>query len=120
MAAERPAMTQFKKSIAAHVQDIPEKGFKATLFRSERVLVGVNALREGGVQASHRHVGQDKFYVVQKGVGRFTVGDETTEGRVGDVVWAPADVPHGVENVGREPLVLLIAITPAPPEKTAI
>ena len=117
MGPRERAMTSHKKSILSHVGEIPEKGLKATLFRSERVMVGVNALNPGGVQASHRHAGQDKFYLVQEGRGRFEVGEESFEGGPGDVVWAPADVPHGVVNIGATRLVLLIGIAPEPPEK---
>ncbi len=110
-------MSDMKKKIADHVGSRPEKGFKATLFESSRILLGVNCLDAGQAQSVHSHSGQDKFYLVHEGSGRFTVGEESFVGTPGDVVFAPADVPHGVVNTGGARLVLLIGIAPAPPAK---
>jgi quercetin dioxygenase-like cupin family protein len=87
---------------------------KATLFRSEQLLLGLNALGPGAEQAVHTHQGQDKFYHVLEGRGRFTVGEEVRDAGPGQVVWAPAGVPHGVRNDGAERLILLVGIAPAP------
>jgi quercetin dioxygenase-like cupin family protein len=87
---------------------------KSTLFKSEHLLLGLNEIGPGAEQAVHAHEGQDKFYHVLEGRGRFTVGDEVREGGPGQVVWAPAGVLHGVRNDGAERLVLLVGIAPAP------
>ena len=50
--------------------------FKATLFRSGRLLLGLNCLEPGQAQAVHDHADQDKFYLVLEGEGAFTVGAE--------------------------------------------
>lgn len=91
-----------------------EKFYKSTLFHSEQLLLGLNCLLPGQEQHVHTHTGQDKFYFVVEGHGAFSVGDELREAGEGMVVWAPADVPHGVTNTGEELLVLLIGIAPAP------
>ncbi len=95
----------------------PDKHFKSTLFESERLLLGVNCLDPGQAQAAHTHGGADKFYLVLEGEGQFTVGDETRTAGAGMVVWAPAEMPHGVENAGAARLVLLVGIAPAPSKK---
>ena len=100
------------KSITDHVGTRDEKPFKSTLFSSKNILLGTNCLQPGQQQAVHTHSGQDKFYAVQSGRGLFTIGDEQLAGKAGDVIWAAADVPHGVTNDGEELLVLLIGITP--------
>jgi quercetin dioxygenase-like cupin family protein len=87
---------------------------KATLFKSPRLLLGLNGLAPGAEQSAHTHEGQDKFYHVLEGRGRFTVGDVVHEAGPGQVVWAPSGVVHGVKNVGSERLVLLVGIAPAP------
>lgn len=92
----------------------PEKFFKSTLFQSERLMLGLNCLEAGQEQHVHTHAGQDKFYFVVEGSGTFTVGDAQHTLGEGLVVWAPADVPHGVVNTGERRLVLLIGIAPAP------
>ena len=107
-------MSTMKKRIADHVGSRQDKGFKATLFQSPRLLLGVNCLDRGQTQALHSHGGQDKFYLVHEGRGRFTVGDETFDAEAGDVVWAPADQPHAATNVGDGRLTLVVGIAPAP------
>jgi mannose-6-phosphate isomerase-like protein (cupin superfamily) len=97
-----------------HVGANPAKVFKATLFRSDNLMLGLNCLHAGQEQHPHVHGGQDKFYFVVEGRGEFVVGDERTTAGVGTVVWAPADVSHGVVNTGSERLVLLVGIAPWP------
>jgi len=93
------------------------KHFKDTLFRSPRLMVGVNCLEPGQVQRIHTHRDQDKFYYVVEGTGVFTVGDEVRDAGPGTVVWAPAGEEHGVENRGGDTLVLLMGMAPAPGER---
>jgi quercetin dioxygenase-like cupin family protein len=51
----------------------------------------------------HRHPYAETF-IVQEGVATFTVGDDTIEARAGDIVVAPADVPHAFLNSGPDVL----------------
>ena len=95
-----------------HVGAGAEKPFKSTLWRSDRLMLGLNCLAPGQEQKLHDHAGQDKFYFVVEGVGDFVVGDERQPAAEGGVVWAPAGVPHGVTNRGTERLVLLVGIAP--------
>lgn len=97
-----------------HVGSREGKHFKTELFRSDRLLLGLNCLEPGQTQSTHTHEGQDKFYLVQEGVGVFTVGSDQVEGVDGDVIWAPSGIEHGVENKGAERLVLIVGIAPAP------
>ena len=87
---------------------------KTTLFRSERLMLGLNALAPGVEQAVHLHEGQDKFYHVLEGRGVFTLAASEREAGPGEVVWAPSGVLHGVRNDGEERLVVLVGIAPAP------
>jgi len=98
----------------AQIPDKPGGVGKATLFRSDNLLLGLNALAPGAEQAVHTHPGQDKFYHVLEGRGSFTVGDEVQEAGPGEVIWAAAGAPHGVRNDRSERLVLLVGIAPAP------
>lgn len=92
----------------------PDRFFKATLFRSERLLLGLNCLEPGQVQTVHTHDDQDKFYHVVEGEADILVGRDTRRVGAGMVVWAPAGEPHGVSNPGGERLTLLVGIAPAP------
>ena len=96
------------------VGSLPDKQFKATLFQSDRLMLGLNCLEPGQSQHAHTHGDQDKFYFVLEGSGAFEVGDEKREAGEGMVVWAPATVTHGVTNTGTTRLVLLVGIAPFP------
>ena len=100
-----------------HVGANPAKVFKSTMFRSDHLMLGLNCLNPGQAQHPHVHGGQDKFYFVVEGTGEFVVGDETQKAGEGSVVWAPADVSHGVVNTGTGRLVLLVGIAPWPGER---
>jgi len=107
-------MSESMKDYRDHIGSREGKHYKATLFDSERILLGLNCLDPGQVQAVHTHGGQDKFYLVLEGIGNFTVGPDRFDAGPGIVVWAPADVEHGVHNEGTDRLVLLVGIAPAP------
>lgn len=107
-------MTDYLTPLADHVGQHPDKFYKATLFRSDALLLGVNCLEPGQVQQPHDHADQDKFYYVVEGRGRFWIGDERVDGGPGDVVWAPAGLVHGVANEADARLTLLVGIAPAP------
>jgi quercetin dioxygenase-like cupin family protein len=97
----------------AHTGSSAQKFYKATLFQSPRLLLGLNCLEPGQTQAAHAHADQDKFYFVIEGEGEFAVGQEKHSGGPGTTVWAPAGVDHGVTNIGSGRLVLLVGIAPA-------
>ena len=102
------------KDYRGHVPEAANGFGKSTLFRSDRLLLGLNRLEPGAEQTVHTHAGQDKFYQVLEGRGVFTVGTDVREAGPGEVVWAPSGVLHGVRNDTRERLVLLVGIAPAP------
>jgi len=99
--------------LSEHARFSATKMTKIDCFRSERILVGLNCFEPGQAQPVHAHAGADKFYFVVSGKARFTLGDRTLDAQPGDLVLAPATVPHGVEPA-LERTVLLVAIAPAP------
>src|SRR5947208_13197504 len=86
---------------------------KLDCFRSDRLLVGLNCFEPGQEQQVHAHDGADKFYFVVAGKARFVIGDRSVEAGAGDLILAPAGVPHGVEQA-LERTVVLVAMAPAP------
>lgn len=86
---------------------------KADLVRGNQLFLGLNCLEPGQSQAAHTHAGADKFYLVVSGKARMTVGRETRIVGPGAVVWAPSDVPHGVDEA-LERTVLLVGMAPPP------
>ncbi|NTU81985.1 MAG: cupin domain-containing protein [Chloroflexales bacterium] len=97
-----------------HVGAGAGRWFKSTIFLSPNMLVGMDCLEPGQAQASHSHAGRDKLYYVVEGEGEFTVAGETRRLGPGGLAWAPADMAHGVVNVGPGRLTLLIAMAPEP------
>ena len=91
----------------------PAKGTKADLFRGGSLFVGLNCFEPGQSQKPHVHGGADKFYLILSGRARLTVGAESREAGPGTVIWAPADVAHGVDEA-LERTVMLVAIAPPP------
>ena len=95
----------------AHVGSNPDRQFKATLFQSERLMLGLNCLEPGQSQPAHIHDAAAKFYYVVEGRARFTVGDAQVEAAAGDVVVCPAGERHGIEEA-LERTTLLVGIAP--------
>jgi quercetin dioxygenase-like cupin family protein len=86
---------------------------KIDCFRSERLFAGLNCFEPGQSQAIHTHAGADKFYLVLSGKATFVVGSERVSAGGGDLIVAPAGVPHGVERAD-ERTIVLIAMAPPP------
>jgi quercetin dioxygenase-like cupin family protein len=99
-------MTDYFRSIDAAVTFATDKATKSDLFAGRSLFVGLNCFEPGQTQKAHIHAGSDKFYLVVS-------GKETREVGPGTVVWAPADLPHGVVQAV-ERTVMLVAIAPPP------
>ena len=97
-----------------HAVYLPDKMGKSTLFRSARVLVGLNAFEPGQEHALHSHAGMDKVYQVVEGEGVFLLEGETVPMEAGVVLVAPEGVPHGIRNTGTGRLLVLAILAPAP------
>ena len=92
----------------------PEKMGKATLFESERILVGLNSFEPGQEHALHAHAGMDKVYQVVQGEGEFLLEGEEVPMSAGVVLVAPEGVPHGIRNTGTGRLIVLAILAPGP------
>ena len=99
---------------ADHAVYTVEKMGKATIFASERLLVGLNAFEPGQSHALHAHAGMDKVYSVVEGEGLFLLDGRELPMRAGDLLVAPEGVPHGVRNTGQGRLLVLAILAPAP------
>ena len=92
----------------------PKKMGKSTLFRSDRVLVGLNCFEPGQEHALHTHEGQDKVYHVLHGEGLFLLDGREVPMEAGLMLVAPEGVPHGIRNTGDGRLVVLAVLAPSP------
>lgn len=95
------------------VYDAAKMG-KATIFRSDRVLVGVNCFEPGQEHKLHSHAGMDKVYHVLSGRGLFLLDGREIPMEAGVMLVAPEGVPHGIRNAGSERLLVLAILAPAP------
>lgn len=92
----------------------PERMGKATLFQSDRLLVGLNAFEPGQEHRLHAHSGMDKVYHVLAGRGVFLLEGREEPMAAGTLLVAPAEVPHGIRNTGTERLLVLAILAPSP------
>ncbi len=108
------AMPEYCKSVtgearrAVEATERTDKGVKADLFAGDHLFVGVNAFEPGQAQRVHAHDGADKAYLVLEGRAVLRVGDERIEAGPGEVVWAPAGVPHGVERALERTVMVIV------------
>jgi quercetin dioxygenase-like cupin family protein len=106
-------MTDFFRSIQAAAAFDQGKATKSDLFQGHFLFVGLNCFEPGQSQKIHVHAESDKFYLVLSGKASMTVGEQSREVGAGTIVWAPANIPHGVERA-LERTVMLVAMGPPP------
>lgn len=99
---------------AEHAVYSSSKIGKATIFESNRLLVGLNAFEPGQEHTLHEHAGMDKLYSVVEGEGVFLLAGRDLAMRAGDLLVAPEGVPHGIRNTGTARLLVLAVLAPAP------
>ncbi len=106
-------MSGYFQAIATAARFSADRGTKADLCRGDRLFVGLNCFEPGQAQSVHRHADADKFYFVVSGKASMRVGEETRDVATGDLIWAPADVPHGVLEA-LERTTMLVGMAPPP------
>jgi quercetin dioxygenase-like cupin family protein len=97
-----------------HAVFAPDKMGKSTIFRSDRILVGLNCFEPGQEHRLHTHAGQDKVYHVLSGAGRFVLDQEEIDMAAGMMLVAPEGVAHGIKNTSTGRLIVLAILAPAP------
>ena len=95
------------------VYDVQKMG-KSTLFRTDRMLVGLNCFEPGQEHKLHAHAGMDKVYHVLAGRGVFLLEGREIPMEAGVMLVAPEGVPHGIRNTGGERLLVLAVLAPGP------
>lgn len=106
-------MSRYLIDPAGHAAFSADRASKADLVRGERMFLGLNCFEPGQTQRVHAHAGADKFYLVLSGKARMAVGDDQFDAGPGALVWAPAEIPHGVVSVA-ERTVMMIGMAPPP------
>jgi len=79
---------------------------KAEAFRSFKGVARLT-VPPGETNLMHNHVKEEQIYIVLSGWGEIQVGEERAPAVPGDVIYLPANVPHGFFNTGSKPAVVL-------------
>ncbi|MEW6127668.1 MAG: cupin domain-containing protein [Acidobacteriota bacterium] len=106
-------ITSFK-NLLSEKRFSAEKMQKVNLFETDKMFADLYCLEPGQEQKIHAHQGADKIYVVLDGKALFHIGGEAHELGKDNVVFAPADVAHGVRNASSERVSLLVFMAPNP------
>ena len=87
---------------------------KSTIYQSAHLLVGLNAFEPGQSHALHAHADMDKVYLVIEGQGLFLLEGSAVAVGAGEMLVAPAGVPHGVRNDSETRLLVMALLAPGP------
>ncbi len=91
-----------------------EKMQKIALFESRNFFCDVYCLSPGQTQKPHKHLHEDKIYLVLQGSGSVLIEDDERPVQEDDICFAPAGSIHGVRNNSDKGLKLLVFMTPNP------
>jgi mannose-6-phosphate isomerase-like protein (cupin superfamily) len=61
----------------------------------------------------HKHLNNDELIFIHKGEGILTLDEESIEVKAGDVVFVPRGTWHGLDNNGKENLLMVFQYSPA-------
>jgi mannose-6-phosphate isomerase-like protein (cupin superfamily) len=61
----------------------------------------------------HKHLNNDELIFIRKGEGTLTLGEQTIQVKTGDVAFIPRGTWHGLDNTGKENLVMIFQYSPA-------
>ena len=61
----------------------------------------------------HKHLNNDELIFIHKGEGRMTLDEESIAVKAGDVVFVPRGTWHGLDNTGKENLLMVFQYSPA-------
>ena len=61
----------------------------------------------------HKHLNNDELIFIHKGEGTLTLDEGSIEVKSGDVVFVPKGIWHGLDNTGKENLLMVFQYSPA-------
>jgi mannose-6-phosphate isomerase-like protein (cupin superfamily) len=61
----------------------------------------------------HKHLNNDELIFIHKGEGLLTLDDQSIPVKTGDVAFVPRGTWHGLDNTGKENLLMIFQYTPA-------
>lgn len=73
----------------------------------------VEDMSPGRKMRVHKHLNNDELIFIHKGEGTLTLDEEIIKVKIGDVVFVPRGVWHGLDNTGAENLLMVFQYSPA-------
>ena len=67
------------------------------VFITEKLEMELVCYEAGQSTVEHHHVGQDEIFMILEGTGTITIGTEAVRVGPGSLVYAPADIKHGIQ-----------------------
>ena len=67
------------------------------VFITDKIEMELVCYEPGTSTVEHHHVGQDEIFIIMEGAGTITVGGEPVRVGPGSLVYAPADIKHGIQ-----------------------
>jgi quercetin dioxygenase-like cupin family protein len=61
----------------------------------------------------HKHLNNDELIFIHKGEGTFTLDEQSIEVKTGSVIFVPRGTWHGLDNTGKENLLMVFQYSPA-------
>ena len=61
----------------------------------------------------HKHLNNDELIFIHKGQGTLTLDEQSIEVKTGDVAFVPRGTWHGLDNTGKENLLMIFQYSPA-------
>jgi mannose-6-phosphate isomerase-like protein (cupin superfamily) len=61
----------------------------------------------------HKHLNNDELIFIHKGEGMLTLDEQSVQVKTGDVVFVPRGTWHGLDNTGKENLLMVFQYSPA-------
>jgi mannose-6-phosphate isomerase-like protein (cupin superfamily) len=81
-------------------------------FGSQRLAITWVDCPPGSEQPVHEHDGKEQVYVIVRGSGTMTVGDERRDVAAGTLVFVPPGMGHSIRNDGPDMLIYVSATAP--------
>lgn len=73
----------------------------------------VEDMSPGRKMRVHKHLNNDELIFIHKGEGSLTLDEEIIKVKIGDVVFVPRGIWHGLDNTGAENLLMVFQYSPA-------
>jgi len=73
----------------------------------------VEEMMPGRKMRIHKHLNHDELIFIHRGEGTFTLGDQSIEVKTGTVAFVPRGTWHGLDNTGKENLLMVFQYSPA-------